>query len=173
MKSFALVASVAVVSFGLGLGITTGFAQGASQGSQTVGDFPDLEKGLLETRGCLGTRTAQLRDGKLVIFAWFENKAAVKRWYLSPMHQQAMKRFFPGSGNKEPLAGFNDAKAPIMMIASVTPGGKNAAGTRLAISQIAIEAYTPVPGGLALGGSFSPDKLDVKGLVRAPIGGGK
>jgi len=53
----------------------------------------------------------------------------------------------------------------------VTPGDKPiGSGSQLAVSQIAIEGYTPIPGGLALGGTFAPEKLSVPGLVRIPAG---
>ena len=34
-------------------------------------------------------------------------------------------------------------------------------GTSLPISQIAIELYSPVPGGLTLGGRFAPESLEL------------
>src|SRR5688572_6408255 len=139
--------SALILSTGLAAGFLlsqhTAPAAAPGQKPQTVADFPDLGKGLMETPGCLGVQSAHVRDGKLAIFAWFENKKAVERWYYSKMHQDAMKQFFPGSGQKKPLALFKDEKAPIMMIATVTPGGTPAPGTNLAIKQIAIEAYTP------------------------------
>ena len=109
-------------------------------GANPLAGFPDLTKGLLETDGCLGVESARTATGKSVIFAWFENKAAAMRWYDSRMHQGAMRTFFPqGSPTDQP----------------------ELAETRLPISQIAIELYTPLNGGLFLGGRFAPDDLAV------------
>jgi hypothetical protein len=96
----------------------------------------------------------------------------MEAWYYSKMHQDAMAKFFPGMGKgKKPFAGFTDEKAPLLVIASVTPGDKPVGGgSNLAVSQIAIEGYTPIPGGLAFGRTFAPEKLEVPGLVRLKAG---
>jgi hypothetical protein len=158
---------------GLGLALTLPSSSQPLQG-QSVSDFPDLPKGLRETPGCLGVQTFAVENGKkLVIAAWFENRKAMEAWYYSKMHQDAMAKFFPGMGGKgkKPFAAFKDEKAPLLVIASVTPGSKPVgSGSALAVSQIAIEGYAPIPGGLAFGGTFAPDKLVVPGLVRIPAG---
>ena len=142
------------------------------QQKQSVGDFPDLGRGLMETPGCLGVKT--LSSGKqLTIGAWFENRKAMEAWYYGDMHQGAMKKFFPNLVDKthKPFAEFKDENAPIFVIASVTPSDKPiGGGSDLAVSQIAIEGYTPIPGGIALGGTFSPEKLSVPHLRRIPVG---
>lgn len=139
---------------------------------QTIGDFPDLGRGLMETPGCLGV-TSFARGKQQVIAAWFENRKAMEAWYYSPMHQGAMAKFFPGMGKNKtkPFAAFTDEKSPMLVIASVTPGEKPVgSGSNLHVSQIAIEGYTPVPGGVAFGSTFAPEKLSVPGLVRIPAG---
>src|SRR3981189_1016321 len=45
--------------------------------------------------GCLGVERGQMSSGKRVIFAWYENKKALVRWYHSEVHQKAMKTAFP------------------------------------------------------------------------------
>jgi len=166
----------------LGVGIAVGaaglaFTQGGSTSAaapaqttktQTVRDFPDLVGGLRATPGCLGVKTSAFENGKQVaIFAWFENKAALNRWYASSMHQDAMRKFFPKiQGNDVAAAGFKDDKAPILVVATVTPSDKPMEGQSLAVSQISVEMYTPVPGGLALGSSWAPESLNVPGLSR-------
>jgi len=129
--------------------------------------FPDLVTGLKNTDGCLGVETAQTESGKNCIFAWFENKQAVMNWYNSEMHQRAMNMFFPASeGEREPMKGVPD-DIPIMAIASITMNDdtqQRQRDTTLPVSQIAIELYTPVTGGLHLGGTFAPDELDVPDL---------
>lgn len=171
VKNLALV----LAGLSMGLALPAVLSKAESQGSgQTVQDFPDLGKGLLETPGCLGIQAFSVNDGKtFVISAWFKNRKAMEAWYYSKMHQDAMAKFFPGMGkDKKPFAEFKDENAPLLVIASVTPGDKPVGyGSKLAVSQIAIEGYTPIPGGLALGGTFAPEKLDVSGLVRLPAGG--
>ncbi len=102
------------------------------------------------------------------IFAWFKNKAAVDAWYNSPMHRDAMKKFFPNMpGKAHALTNLKDEKTPLLVVATVTPSDKPMIeGSPLAISQIAIEIYAPAPGGIALGGSFGPKEMDVPGMVR-------
>lgn len=164
------------ITLGIALGLTVGvslkdaLAQGATPQGQkplTVGDFPDLGKGLLATPGCAGIKVFSPDGGKqFVIMAWFENKKAVEAWYYGKMHTEAMAKFFPGVGGGAPLKGLKDENAPVMMIASVTPSDKAQPGQKLAVSQIAIEAYTPVPGGVAFGGTFAPANFKVPGLRR-------
>lgn len=140
---------------------------------QTIGEFPDLGAGLLATPGCLGVQSFAVNHGKTqVISAWFENRKAMEAWYYGDMHQGAMHKFFPGMGNgHKPFAQFKDEKVPILVIASVTPGSKPMGnGSKLQVDQIAIEGYTPIPGGVALGGTFSPEKLEVPGMLRIPAG---
>lgn len=164
-----------VFAAGTLLGLTiaphlNGQAAAEQQGRHTVAEFPDLGRGLMETPGCLGVKT--LSGGKqLAIGAWFENRKAMEAWYYGKMHQDAMAKFFPGfKHDGKPFAAFKDEKAPLLIIASVTPGDKPIGnGSNLAIAQIAIEGYTPIPGGIALGGTFSPEKLDVPGLRRIPV----
>jgi hypothetical protein len=157
-------------AFGLILLPNLQTAAAAPQGTQSVRDFPNLQKGLMETPGCLGVQTFSVDGGKkLVIGAWFENRKAMEAWYYSKMHQEAMAKFFPGMGSKggKPFAAFKDEKSPLLVIASVTPGAKAIGnGSNLAVSQIAIEGYAPIPGGLAFGGTFAPDSLKVPGMVR-------
>jgi hypothetical protein len=86
-------------------------------------------------------------------------------WYQSDMHTGVMNKFFPNRSDREPLAGIPDDSGPIMAIASITFSDKaKFDNTTLPISQIAIELYSPVPGGLTMGGRFAPDSLKVDGL---------
>lgn len=142
------------------------------QGRQTLADFPDLGKGLMETPGCVGVQTLSSSNSKQqAIGAWFENRKAMEAWYYGKMHQGAMAKFFPElKHDGKPFAEFKDQKAPIFVIASVTPSDKPiGSGSNLEISQIAIGGYTPIPGGIAIGGTYSPEKLDVPHLRRIPV----
>ncbi len=129
--------------------------------------FPDLVAGLKAIDGVLGVEAAQTSSGKNVIFAWFENKAAAKRWYYSDMHRGVMENFAGMAPEAmTPMEGIAD-DIPILCIASVTPATKDNPGPDGApFAQIAIELYTTLPGGISLGGSFSPDSLKVKGMER-------
>lgn len=138
-------------------------AQNAHQNNG--GQFPDLVGGLKATEGCLGVETAQTTSGKRVIFAWFENKAAVLNWYYSDMHIGVMKSFFPGHEPGKPMEEVPDELGPIMVIASITFTDKqNFKETNLPVSQIAIEMYTPITGGLFLGGRFAPEGVTVSNM---------
>ena len=63
-------------------------------------------------------------------------------------------------------------EGPILAIASLTmpsapPDGNLASAT----TQIAIELYAPLPGGLAAGGRFAPSSVRVPGLIEVPMTG--
>jgi hypothetical protein len=124
--------------------------------------FQVLIAALKGSPGCLGVETARTTSGKLVIFAWFEDKKAALTWYNNPVHQQVMKRFLPdGKRQDKPLAGVPDDSGPIMAVASLTPNDKPTKENPSPFKQIAIELYQPLPGGLAIGGRFSPEKMTV------------
>ena len=124
--------------------------------------FPDLVGALKATPGCLGVETARTASGKQVIFAWFENKKAVLNWYNSETHRQVMKQFFPERDHAKPLKDVPDDSGPIMAIASITFSDKpRLKETPLPISQISIELYQPLSGGISLGGRFAPEGLKV------------
>ncbi len=133
-------------------------------GAQALG-FPDLVSGIEAIEGVVGVETAQTSSGKQLIFAWFEDKAAALRWYYSEMHRGVQDAFFPDRAPHVPLEHVPDDVGPIMAIASVTMADSAYfAETSLPISQIAIELYTPLPGGLFLGSRFTPDGVKVKGM---------
>jgi heme-degrading monooxygenase HmoA len=117
-----------------------------------------------KTPGCLGVEMARTFSGKMVIFAWFENKKAVLNWYNSQMHQELMK--VAGPPSHPPLHAIKDPRAPVMVIASLTLDNRgSAAGASLPVKQIAIELYTPLPGGAAFNGRFAPESLKVKEMT--------
>ena len=132
---------------------------------------PDLVGALKAVPGVLGVETARTATGKQVIFAWFENKQAVLNWYNSDVHRALMNGFAGGARRPDgPLAGVKDDSAPVLAIASLTmdpaaQGGDMKSATR----QIAIELYTPLPGGIAAGGRFAPSTLKVPGLIDVPM----
>jgi len=145
---------------------------GAGRGPARLPEgFPDLIGGLRGTPGCLGVDAARTMSGKQVIFAWFRDKAAVLKWYYSDMHKQAQSRFFPDRPRHKPLERIPDDSGPILAIASITwADSATLKRTSLPISQIAIELYQPIPGGLFAGGRFAPDSLKVEGMSNVTLG---
>ena len=80
-----------------------------------------LLQGLRETEGCLGVDAARMMSGKNSIFAWFEDKAAVKRWYDHPVH----RRMLAASGvepDGEPMEHIEDG-VPILVVATISFAG--------------------------------------------------
>jgi hypothetical protein len=141
---------------------------GGGEGMDPGALLGNLPEQVAQVEGCLGVDTAQTSSGKNVIFAWFEDKAAVERWYYNDTHQGAMQMFFPQrAGKGKPLAGVPDDSGPLMVIASITmkaDGKGDFEETELPISQIAIEVYAPVTGGFYLGERFAPEGVRVKGM---------
>jgi len=122
--------------------------------------------------GCLGVETGQTSSGKQVIFAWFENKKALVGWYHADVHQKAMKTAFPNQTfDREPLPDTPEDSGPILAIVSLklldTPRPD---ATAIPIATIGIELYSPLPGGVAVGGRFAPDAMKVPGLREIELG---
>jgi len=158
---YALVAAMVVLGSVAALAWTQ--SPPAPQGPDS--GFADLVGGLKATRGCLGVQTAQTRSGQQVIFAWFEDKKAVLRWYYSDVHQNVQSTFPTHGEHRKPLESIPDDIGPIMAIASITMADTpQFEQIGLPISQIAIELYKPISGGLFLGGRFAPDGLKVDGM---------
>src|SRR3989442_11917748 len=167
MKRLRDVGGVLVLAAAI-FGPTLVAGQQPPAGQPPAGGFPDLVGGLKATPGCLGVETARTSSGKQVIFAWFEDKKAALAWYYSETHRAAMKQFFQQSeqSKRTPLADVPDDGTPILAIASLTLADKSQPGAAtFPFSQIAIELYRPLPGGLALGGRFAPATVKVPGMV--------
>lgn len=130
-------------------------------------NFEVLVRGLQSTPGCLGTEVAQFQSGKLAIFAWFENKAAARRWYDHPAHKGAMRGFFSDAelsgADHVPLAHIADDAGPLMVIATLTPNREGGPG-KPPLAQISIEHYQPMPGGIAIAGRLAPGEVKVPHL---------
>lgn len=127
-----------------------------------------LVGGLQATPGCLGVDTAKFKSGKNTIFAWFENREAVLRWYHNETHQTAMGMFFPGhKPERKPLEGIpEDYTGPILAIAAITfASPEEQQKTGRPFSQISIELYAPLKGGLAINGTLAPAAMKVDGGV--------
>lgn len=82
-----------------------------------------------------------------------------------PIYQRTMRGAFPGFEPQGPLKDVTDDVGPILAIASLTFTDQDSReGLASPISQIAIELYRPLAGGLSFGGRFAPDRLVVPGL---------
>jgi quinol monooxygenase YgiN len=135
-----------------------------------LGNLPDLVGPLKATPGCLGVETAQTSSGKLVIFAWFTDRAALLRWYSSDLHQQLMT-LGPSTG-RPPLSGIAEGVGPILAIASLTPSA-TPGNSSMPFTQMAIELYQPLPGGAFVNGRFAPSGVNVPDMVGLTAGGPK
>jgi hypothetical protein len=165
-REFVMVVTLALVVFSPGLVL---LAQAPPQGPPA--GLPDLVGMLKATPGVLGVDAARTLSGKQVIFAWFENKKAVLNWYYSEGHQNLIKTLASGgNGGRTPMADVPDDGKPILAIASLTMSTQpQVAGVQIPVSQIAIELYAPLPGGLAAGGRFAPSTVHVQGLLEVPL----
>jgi hypothetical protein len=160
----ALVTLTAIVLLGATAGNNLQ-AQGKKSDKAALKGIPDLVGALKASPGCLGVETASTSSGKQVIFAWFEDKKAVVKWYYSDVHKQVMKDLTPGISNPNPLKEIEEDSGPIMVVASVTFAKEGKfKQVALPISQIAIELYRPLPGGAFLGGRFAPANVKVPHL---------
>lgn len=145
-------------------------AQGTPRSAFGAEALGGLVGALQATPGCLGVDTARTTSGKQVIFAWFEDKKAALRWYHSEPHTNVMRLTgIPASA--EPMSGVPDDGQPILVIASVTlaPPASDGASASPAMTQVAVELYSPLPGGIAVGGRFAPAAVKVPGLRVAPM----
>ena len=134
-------------------------------GGEADAALPGLRRALEAIPGCLGTEGAKTESGKEVVFAWFEDKRAVLRWYHSRLHQRTMRGAFRDFEPQGPLRDVPDDVGPILAVASLTfTHEARGEGVSLPISQIAIELYRPLAGGLSFGGRFAPESLVVPGL---------
>lgn len=147
-----------------------GVSRRSDADGDSTGPLPDLRGALEAIPGCLGTEAARTESGKEVILAWFEDKRAVLRWYHSQIHRRTMRRAFPDLEPQGRLKDVRDDVGPTLAIASLrfTDQGPGE-GVSLPISQIAIELYRPLAGGLSFGGRFAPDRLVVpdSGTIRS------
>ncbi|MEM1330182.1 MAG: hypothetical protein AAGG07_06450 [Planctomycetota bacterium] len=158
--------SVVVIATAVALGSAALFLPARAQqqgGGMNAGDFGQrLVEGLQQIEGCVGVEAAMISGGKATIIAWFEDKAAAKRWYYSDMHRGVMM-MAGGDMAREPMTHVAD-DIPIMVMATITParqGQDPLPGVPMPISQISIEMYTPLPGGAMFNGRLTPMEIDI------------
>lgn len=130
-----------------------------------------LIKAAKASPGCLGIETGRTTDGTRVIFAWFEDKKAIVTWYKSDFHQRAMKSVFPNQNfNREPLPDMPEGSGPILALVTLRPSdGPSTIALPVPMQTIGIELYTPLHGGVAVGGRFSPETVKIPGLRRVDL----
>lgn len=179
----ALGAAVLITSAGLIGALGMGSAQpgdaprpagapgGARGGQGDLGQM--LIEGLRNTEGCLGVDSGQFRSGYNTIVAWFENKAAVERWYHSEVHTRLVRMMGGDPAERTPLEHVENPDTPVMVLASIAFDGPPAApGSPIPFSKISIELYTPLPGGAAVNGRFTPDAFPIPHFRRLDGAGG-
>lgn len=143
-------------------GAQQGGQPGGPQGRQAGGDMGQrLIAGLMATPGCLKADATAWRDGRNSIFAWFENKAAVERWYHSDTHQGMMGQLGAGPDQRQPLEHVEDPDAPVLVIATINFNGPPAVPGPIPFSEIAIELFAPLPGGAFIGRRLAPETFEV------------
>jgi hypothetical protein len=126
--------------------------------------LPDMLKALKDSPECLGYETAFTSSGKQVIFAWFKDKKSVVAWYRGRLHQDLMG-LMDAQPSRKALNELKDEDGPVLVVASITPSlTPKIDGVALPISQIAIELYKPLPGGVAINGRFAPKAVEIPGL---------
>jgi hypothetical protein len=131
-----------------------------------------LVKAVMASPGVLGVELGQTAKGRRVIFAWFEDKRALVNWYQSDFHERGVKWAFPNLKSvREPLPDLPENSGQILAIVTLKFADRSAAGaavtritSRPPIESIGIELYTPLPGGVAVGGRFAPKSVRVPGL---------
>lgn len=137
--------------------------QQAPNGAPKPADLgKQLVDGLKNTPGCLGVDNCQWQQsGRFTICAWFENKAAVVRWYDSPTHAFTMRALGDDPAKHKPLEHITDPNTPIMVMATMTLGGQPIAPGAFPASQFSVEIYAPLPGGAAISGRLAPEGFKI------------
>lgn len=134
--------------------------QRGQQGQPDIGKM--LVDGLNKSDGCLKVITAQTSQGTNTIIAWFENKEAVSKWYYSTTHKRVMQMVGSDTDVKEPMEFVTDEESPVMVMASITMGGKGVLPGPMPVSQISIELYSPLDAGASINGRLMPDEIKLK-----------
>ncbi len=176
ISAIALLASVAGLAL-LGAGHAASGQEGraaqegrADQDQQQDRAVPAVNMGdmlagaIRSVPGCYGVELAQTQSGKSVIMAWFEDKAAVMRWYNHPVHRGVMGRV-GGASDRTPLEHVPDDAKNLMVIATITMSdAEQIPGFPMPIRQISIETYQAMPTGIALNGRLSPSSMKIPNL---------
>lgn len=141
---------------------------GEGRAPSSPADFGmQLVSAVKSVEGCLGADAGQMAGGKLIVMAWFKDKAAVLRWHQHPMHQRFLA--LSPAPSTEPLAKV-PADVPVMVIASITMSRESKIpNSPMPIASISIELYTPLSGGAYINERLSPEAFtipDMKSIKR-------
>ena len=152
------------------LSLSSALAQQGGEGrpAPNPADFGNhLVNTVKSVEGCLGAEAGQMAGGKLIVMAWFKDKAAVLRWHQHPMHQRFLA--LSSAPSSEPLAKV-PADVPVMVIASITMSKESKIpNSPIPIASISIELYTPLSGGAYINERLSPEAFtipDMKSIKR-------
>ncbi|MFG0305177.1 MAG: antibiotic biosynthesis monooxygenase family protein [Phycisphaerales bacterium JB040] len=151
--------STLALAAGLGLSLQPERAPGDDFGRRLV-------EALERSEGCLGADRAVFASGRQTVVGWFEDRAALERWYHAPMHRMMMAGLDApprAEGEPAPMAGVPEG-VPVMVMATVSTGGEPVAPGRMPFSQISIELYTPLPGGAMINGRLAPEGFPIEGM---------
>lgn len=126
-----------------------------------------LARGLNDTEGCLKVMFAQTSEGTNTIMAWFEDKAAARRWYYSETHARFVKMVGQDPAENEPMANVPE-DVPVFVMASIqmSKSGKSLIPGPMPIDQISIELYTPLDAGASVNGRLMPDGIELPNFKR-------
>jgi quinol monooxygenase YgiN len=130
-----------------------------------------LAQGLNETEGCLKVAFAQTSQGTNTIMAWFEDKAAAKRWYYSETHTRFMKMAGQDPAENEPMVNVPE-DVPVFVMASIkmSKDGSSVLPGPMPVEQIAIELYTPLDAGASVNGRLMPDEIELPNFEKLDTG---
>ena len=138
-------------------------ARAATPEDQAIAASEELLSALRSVDGVYGVKSARVHDGTELIFAWFEDKSAVLRWFEHSYHRKLLR----DAGRPEDNVAaehFGDKVGPILVVASVAyapaRGSIHASMFDDPVAgrptRFAIEYYTPLPGGAYMIEPFAP-----------------
>lgn len=131
-------------------------AEAASASARLLEEIASVE-------GCHAVKSARAHDGTELIFAWFENRDAVLRWFEHPYHRKLLR----DAGRPEDNVAaqhFGDDVGPILVLASVAyPAERGAINASMfddpvsgRPNRFSIEYYVPLAGGAYMVEPFAP-----------------
>ena len=118
---------------------------------------------IASVEGAYAVKSARVHDGTELIFAWFEDRAAVLRWFEHPYHRKLLR----DAGRPEDGVAaqhFGDDVGPILVLASVAyPAERGSIHASMfddpvagRPSRFSVEYYVPLAGGAYMVEPFAP-----------------
>lgn len=165
MKTQYMLLGIAGVLTTLSLVATNGIAQSSSNQQASQPEQDQIASDIAKTPGCQGVRNLETTDGMKIYFVWFENKKSALAWYESGFHQSALalvKESFPGQAIHKPLRHVKQKDGPILVVAALTHKDRaKAKPGEFPFTQLSMEMYKPLPGGMSFGGRFAPADVSI------------